>query len=177
MPRNTCICQTMSSASEKFYRSLDSHENEIRLLQVNPGIADEPLQCRLEHVTLSGDTSPQYETVSCVWGDKTRRGTNYVNSHSMDVHKSAELAVRRMRLPNRSRTLWIDAICIDQDSITERSQQVSIMHRIYQMRICESDLAGERRGRRERSKVLCLISKVSLTIRREKRRIFETLSR
>ena len=121
----------MNTGSEKFYHSLDSQRNEIRLLRVNPGTAEEPLECNLEHVALSGDTSPHYETISYVWGDKTDRGTIYLNGHSMDVHKSAERAVRRMRLPNCSRALWIDAICINQDSITERSQQVSIMHHIY----------------------------------------------
>jgi hypothetical protein len=82
-------------------------------------------------VALSGDIIPHYETVSYVWGDKTRRGTIYVDGRSMNVNKSAELAVRRMRLPNRTRALWIDAICINQASIAERSQQVSIMHHIY----------------------------------------------
>lgn len=37
-----------------------------------------------------------------------------------------------MRLEDKPRTLWIDAICIDQNSLSERSQQVAIMMKIYE---------------------------------------------
>jgi hypothetical protein len=36
-------------------------------------------------------------------------------------------------ISSRARLLWIDAICIDQEAIEERSQQVSLMRDIFQM--------------------------------------------
>ena len=36
-----------------------------------------------------------------------------------------------MRLPHKSRVVWIDAICINQTDIEERSQQVEMMGLIY----------------------------------------------
>ncbi|KAL8855906.1 MAG: hypothetical protein Q9178_007471 [Gyalolechia marmorata] len=40
-------------------------------------------------------------------------------------------ALIRFRYPDRIRTLWADALCIDQTSIQERQQQVPLMRRIY----------------------------------------------
>jgi hypothetical protein len=63
-----------------------------------------------------------------------------------EVHKSIEIngqpiAVRknlwsalghlRQRLPGIDQTLWVDALCIDQDNLAERGSQVSIMGSIY----------------------------------------------
>ena len=41
------------------------------------------------------------------------------------------LALRSLRLPRRTRTIWIDAVCIDQDNLEEKSSQVSFMRDIY----------------------------------------------
>ncbi|KAF4625441.1 hypothetical protein G7Y89_g12730 [Cudoniella acicularis] len=40
-------------------------------------------------------------------------------------------ALRRLRLPDRERQIWIDAICINQNDISERGSQVAIMGQIY----------------------------------------------
>ena len=54
-----------------------------------------------------------------------------LDGHLVEVPASSEAVVRRMRLSNRPRVLWIDAICIDQSSITERSAQVAFMATVY----------------------------------------------
>ncbi|KAG4441714.1 hypothetical protein IFR05_002793 [Cadophora sp. M221] len=40
-------------------------------------------------------------------------------------------ALRRVRLPHQQRLLWIDALCIDQQNISERNSQVQNMREIY----------------------------------------------
>lgn len=40
-------------------------------------------------------------------------------------------ALLHLRYPDRTRTLWIDAICINQANITERGRQVGMMKDIY----------------------------------------------
>lgn len=40
-------------------------------------------------------------------------------------------ALSYLRYPDRTRTLWIDAVCINQDDIEERAAQVAIMRLIY----------------------------------------------
>lgn len=47
------------------YRSLKP--NEIRLLVLNPGLPDEPIECSLEHY--SANQAKPYEALSYVWGD------------------------------------------------------------------------------------------------------------
>lgn len=74
---------------------------------------------------------PEYETISYVWGDPNLKATVYVNGRGALVPASPERVLRRMRLPVRIRVLWIDALCIKQDDLQEKQQQVAIMGEIY----------------------------------------------
>ncbi len=47
------------------------------------------------------------------------------------VTANLSLLLSKFRTPESSQLLWIDAICINQDDIDERSQQVQIMGSIY----------------------------------------------
>ncbi|KAI6888141.1 hypothetical protein KC325_g1483 [Hortaea werneckii] len=115
------------------YQPLDKESLEIRLLTVYPATnpSEVPLKCSLSHANLSQEPKPEYETISYTWGESTERKTIIVDNFRLEVPVSAERAIRRMRLRDQSRVLWIDAICIDQDDIEERSNQVGIMAEIY----------------------------------------------
>lgn len=69
--------------------------------------------------------------MSYVWGDKSKRSSVILNNGRLSVAASSEAAIRRMRLPDRDRVLWIDAVCIDQANNSDRSQQVIHMREIY----------------------------------------------
>lgn len=47
------------------------------------------------------------------------------------ITKSSKRALKQVRLPDSTRDLWIDAVCINQDDIEERGAQVQLMRRIY----------------------------------------------
>jgi hypothetical protein len=49
----------------------------------------------------------------------------------IQIRKNLEAALRHLRLTQEARYLWVDAICINQDDMDERSRQVSIMSEIY----------------------------------------------
>ena len=49
--------------------------------------------------------------------------------------ESLEQALRHFRTKERPRYLWADAVCIDQDNVQERSQQVAIMAQIFKASI------------------------------------------
>lgn len=53
------------------------------------------------------------------------------NGAPFPVTKNLAVALRHLRLRDAPRTLWIDAICIDQKNIPEKSEQVAKMARIY----------------------------------------------
>ena len=113
------------------YHPLDAKAQEIRLLVLETSTAEQSVYCSLHVVSLLSDPKPQYETVSYAWGDTSLRSTIFVSGRSKNVPAGPGRVLQRMRLATKSRVLWIDAICIDQDNLSERDQQVSIMPQIY----------------------------------------------
>ncbi|KAK6441725.1 hypothetical protein LTR95_002033 [Oleoguttula sp. CCFEE 5521] len=81
--------------------------------------------------TVRLDDSPAFETVSYVWGDASVRGALLLQDVTVNVPASSVAALRRIRLEDTVRVVWIDAVCIDQMSIDERTQQVGLMRFVY----------------------------------------------
>lgn len=54
------------------------------------------------------------------------------NGGTLSVTPNLAGALVGIRHKTKVKTLWIDAVCIDQGNIHERNQQVGIMNRIYQ---------------------------------------------
>jgi hypothetical protein len=115
------------------YMALDSNLKEIRVLQVAPGAGLDIITCTLKHISLLGDQIPCYETISYCWGLTRNESIMQLNGSLISVPSSSEAAVRRMRLIDKPRVLWIDAICIDQSSQSEKSEQVALMSTVYTM--------------------------------------------
>jgi hypothetical protein len=124
---------TFVPASPISYKNLDSSLKEIRLLEVEPGVGDDMLVCRLKHASLLQKPAPIYETISYCWGAPRDPTSIELDGRVVSVTPSSEAAVRRMRLRDLPRVLWIDAICINQPSTSERSEQVAIMSSIYSL--------------------------------------------
>lgn len=112
------------------YLPLLAHSPLIRVIRLEPGSFDSPIQYRLHHVDL--DTRPKYEALSYVWGNPNATIPIKLEAHGFPVTKNLERALRYFRYPDTARILWIDAICIDQKNIPERNQQVQRIGRIYQ---------------------------------------------
>ncbi|KAL1599606.1 hypothetical protein SLS60_007409 [Paraconiothyrium brasiliense] len=77
----------------------------------------------------------EYEALSWCWGravsDYAVSVTKGEESYKMPVRRDLALALKYLRHKDKSRILWIDAICIDQGNDVERNQQVQMMSRIY----------------------------------------------
>ena len=63
------------------------------------------------------------------WGDYVRNEIH--NSGSLSVTQNLAEALRHLRKEDDFRALWVDAICVNQQDLTERSQQVRRMADIY----------------------------------------------
>jgi hypothetical protein len=113
------------------YRPLERSRPEIRLLTLEPGSGNSMLRCTLKHDSLDAMPPPLYETISYVCGDPAHKSTILLHGHEVQAMATSEAALRRMRLQDKPRTLWIDSICIDQDKIDERGHQVGMMYKIY----------------------------------------------
>lgn len=112
------------------YQSTPLGVNDIRLLHLFPGAFDDNIICSLQRVNL--DDSPAYETTSYVWGESTVRATVFVDGNAISIPVSAAYLLRRLRLENNSRAIWIDALCIKQNDLDERAKQVALMRSVYQ---------------------------------------------
>jgi hypothetical protein len=59
-----------------------------------------------------------------MWGPKLDLINIVVNGAILPVQTNLERIIRCLQDDNQTRNLWIDAICIHQDSVGERNHQV-----------------------------------------------------
>ncbi|KAL6803366.1 heterokaryon incompatibility domain-containing protein [Trichoderma sp. SZMC 28013] len=114
------------------YEAIDSRgdDHRIRVLTLKPSQdPSEPIHISLSVVKLNDD--PSFEALSYCWGDATDKLLVFCDGVPFPVTKNLESALRHLRQTEDERILWVDAICINQDNIPERNQQVSIMKDIY----------------------------------------------
>ncbi|PVH77281.1 heterokaryon incompatibility, partial [Cadophora sp. DSE1049] len=74
---------------------------------------------------------PPYEALSYTWGPPTPKSHIQLHGLTIAVTPSLSVALRRLRLPDCERIVWIDALCIDQSSVSEKTSQVRMMRDIY----------------------------------------------
>ncbi|KAF4475866.1 Heterokaryon incompatibility 6, OR allele [Fusarium agapanthi] len=101
----------------------------FRVFELGPGKDSDPLQGNIR--THLREQAPKYEALSYVWGSSVQNQHMKCNDQTFMITDSLDVALKRLRLVGNSRCLWVDQICIDQTSLEERSEQVSIMRDIY----------------------------------------------
>lgn len=118
------------------YRDLPLRgSSDIRTLVLQPSRNDEkPIECHLEVLHL--DRFPEYEALSYTWGASFEGDALHDRSITLcgehfTVTGNLYAALMRFRLQDAPRVLWVDAVCIDQSNVAERSAQVAIMSKIY----------------------------------------------
>lgn len=112
-----------------FYYHQPLADGEIRVLDLLPPDGTDEVRCRIRHVRLSDQ--PKYEALSYCWGDPKDTLSIFCDGYVMKVTKNLYSFLTTHRYPVGSRTLWTDAICIDQSNDLERGAQVRIMDQIY----------------------------------------------
>jgi Heterokaryon incompatibility protein (HET) len=112
----------------------------IRLVHIHPG--DGPIVCSAASTHLSGTS---YNALSYTWGDPNPRlaaetGDPWETSSAyfilcdarrLDVTRNLHDALCQLRILGIFEPLWVDAICIDQQNLDERRDQVAMMGEIY----------------------------------------------
>jgi hypothetical protein len=134
------------------YDPLDTDRNEFRLLHLNPALRDEDeLSCYFTVALL--DKTADFEALSYVWGavDDTlplnigRRPHGIITTIQAifqclglrpfglqkQITRNLHSALRHLRLKDKERVLWVDALCINQSDNLERGHRVSRMSSIY----------------------------------------------
>ncbi|KAL2068382.1 hypothetical protein VTL71DRAFT_16480 [Oculimacula yallundae] len=105
------------------------HHCFIRLLTLLRGSEPDVVKCTLQ-VTKLAD-APPYEALSYVWGDPDPPDYIMCNGHRKSVTPNLGSALKHLRFRDRDRLMWIDALCINQNDLVERSSQVRLMRDIY----------------------------------------------
>lgn len=118
------------------YQPLDLKSKlNIRLIVLWAGSYSSPIRCSIEHVSLQQKLD--YCAISYTWatedGDDRKSEQVEIDGTILHVTKNCHAALRRLRTPYNSRTIWIDSICIDQANVQERNHQVGLMESIYKM--------------------------------------------
>jgi hypothetical protein len=108
-----------------------AHTDSIRLLELLPGPKGSPLVCNIFQVRKAAE--PEYEALSYAWGDPVFSHPVQEKSSGKVLHVTTNLqqALQAIRYEHATRTLWIDAICINQSDLTEKGHQVALMGRIF----------------------------------------------
>ncbi|KAI1371174.1 HET-domain-containing protein [Hypoxylon crocopeplum] len=110
------------------YQQLGEFETRfLQFLEV-PSQPEKPLRFKI--VTYSLASEPKYNALSYCWGDPTPGSPIEIDGRLILVSKNLETALRNLELELRD-LLWVDAICINQNDLVEKTHQVGRMDRIY----------------------------------------------
>jgi hypothetical protein len=104
--------------------------DEIRVLHLRSRSSSDNIISTLKHVKFSED--PTYEALSYVWGSPEVTKVINLDGVELPVRENLYCALDHLRLENKTRILWIDALCINQIDEKERNHQVAQMGTIYQ---------------------------------------------
>ncbi|KAL5381414.1 hypothetical protein DPSP01_007128 [Paraphaeosphaeria sporulosa] len=100
----------------------------IRRLKFNPDESgDQPLTCHI--VIVDTKDPPSYIALSYVWGVPSKTVPITINGKAINVTQSLNGALQIFR--TTPALLWADALCINQQDIPEKIQQVNLMSAIY----------------------------------------------
>jgi hypothetical protein len=137
------------------YTPLQTNRGEFRLLSLQPGPPSADMELEIYHIKQS--SKPKYETLSYVCGAPELTDVVLVRSRpsvkplsqllgylgldqrneepepitTLGITHNLSVALRQIRHLDKPRVLWVDAICINQDDLVERSAEVMEMASIY----------------------------------------------
>ncbi|KAE9372520.1 HET-domain-containing protein [Stipitochalara longipes BDJ] len=118
------------------HRPLREDLKEIRLVEIQPDILEQPIRLKLQYTKL-GDDRLRYEALSYCWGDMEEvhpvllTDADSSLSREMFLNKNLFSALRQFRSSTTARMLWIDLLCINQTDVQERTLQVALMGDIF----------------------------------------------
>ncbi|KAF7188260.1 Ankyrin-1 [Pseudocercospora fuligena] len=111
------------------YMPLDKNRHEIRLMRVIPSGNSKDIMCQLD--TFDLESAPLYTALSYEWGHLTDQRQIVVNGLTLLVRHNLWNFLHHRGGTGDFAWIWIDALCINQSDLAERSDQVAFMAKIY----------------------------------------------
>lgn len=114
------------------YERLPSSRH-FRVLELCPGQGQQPIRCKLK--TSHIDDREKYEAISYRWGSTELQYRIECNGAMLNVPLNCTTVLYYLRHKKNPRSLWIDAICVDQGTDEaareEFKQQLKLTRDIY----------------------------------------------
>lgn len=101
----------------------------IRIITIQPGFPGDPIICDLH---IGSFEAENYEALSYVWGPANFTRKILISGKPVYVTNHLYHAMKHLRQRDKPRSIWIDALCIDQNDPDDRARQVSQMRQIYE---------------------------------------------
>ncbi|KAK0646909.1 heterokaryon incompatibility protein-domain-containing protein [Cercophora newfieldiana] len=122
--------QRSEQSTEQYpYLPLPPTSRLIRLLVLRASQTPESvIQCDIVSASL-GD-NPKYTAISYVWGPPEPSRLIRIGGRVVKVRQNLFALLNQLRSDSEN-PLWIDALCINQEDISERNSQVQLMGDIY----------------------------------------------
>lgn len=124
-----------TSANEAYiYKPLpnDNQHPYVRMFELAPSSRHTgPLRGQMTECLLQSEVFRSSEALSYTWGDLPATHPLKIESKMFTIGKNLYDSLQRLRLPDKERRVWVDAICINQADNAERSNQVNLMGQIY----------------------------------------------
>jgi hypothetical protein len=117
--------------SQRDYGYTPLNSGEFRLLELHRGFDVDEIVCELH----KWDGQRQYEAVSYLRSFADGLPIMMLTSRKKQLSKSImpnlHAALKHLRQQDRSRFLWINALCIDHSNVQERNDHVHVVHKIF----------------------------------------------
>ncbi|KAK7909001.1 Heterokaryon incompatibility protein 6- OR allele [Apiospora marii] len=119
------------SHASQLYQPLDRKRQETRILLIT---STDPIQFDFEYASMLDEQVEGFDAISWCWGDTgAMEAKNItVKGRNLAVSESAHDVLLELCIAQKKRRVWIDAVCINQADMDERSQQVAMMRSIYE---------------------------------------------
>lgn len=138
----------MSTTNSGYRHSPLQNDSSVRLVTILPGSPETPLECHFAEASNLHNTS--YEALSYAWGNDAfpecihvvEQKASELTDLRFPITRNLFEALQRLR-SDAPRTLWIDALCINQDDPKEKDLQVARMGHVYREATCVIVWLGE----------------------------------
>jgi Heterokaryon incompatibility protein (HET) len=118
------------------YLPLNEDAQELRLLTILPGTFSSEIRVCLYTTSFTKDSGLEFEALSYTWGSPENPISiliGEVGSQIIKVTRNLAEALLYLRYQDKPRIIWIDAICVNQQDLEERSSQIKRMADIYSL--------------------------------------------
>lgn len=132
--RHTPLDQNKTQFRLLCLESIDVNSGESIDIKKSPAELYDMINCSLQHFEFCQEGLPDYKAISYTWGSETPLYTVLVNGKPFSVRQNLWRFLQQYSLgllDLESSLIWVDQICIDQESLSEKGHQLGLMSSIY----------------------------------------------